>query len=118
MSGQNFLIVQHLDWEAPGQHLLAALQSGGINYRILEAWHEPMPAVAGFDGLIVLGGSPNVDEEEQFPYLAPLKEAIRQALALVRPTWDFAWGISSWVTSWAVGWVPCPESRWALLMAN
>jgi hypothetical protein len=80
MGGQNFLIVQHLDWEAPGQHLLAALQSGGMTYRILEAWHEPMPAVAGFDGLIVLGGSPNVDEEEQFPYLAPLKEAIRQAL--------------------------------------
>ncbi len=67
MGGQNFLIVQHLDWEAPGQHLLAALQSGGMTYRILEAWHEPVPAVAGFDGLIVLGGSPNVDEEEQFP---------------------------------------------------
>ncbi|MGO9619870.1 MAG: type 1 glutamine amidotransferase [Desulfobaccales bacterium] len=92
MGGQNFLIVQHLDWEAPGQHLLAALQSGGMTYRILEAWHEPVPAVAGFDGLIVLGGSPNVDEEEQFPYLAPLKEAIRQTLALGKAYLGFCLG--------------------------
>jgi GMP synthase-like glutamine amidotransferase len=79
MSGKSLLIVQHMDWEGPGQHLLAALQEAGAAYRILEAWREPLPALAGLAGLIVLGGSPNVDEEAQFPYLGPLKAAIRQA---------------------------------------
>ncbi len=81
MSNKAFLIVQHMDWEGPGQHLLAALDEAQVPYRILEAWRQPVPAVGDFAGLIVLGGSPNVDEEEQFPYLAPLKAAIRQIIS-------------------------------------
>lgn len=81
MAGKTLLMVQHLDWEGPGEHLLAALKEAGVDFRLLEAWHEPVPAVADFAGLIVLGGSPNVDEEEQFPYLVPLKAAIRQVIA-------------------------------------
>ena len=79
--GQNFLIVQHMDWEGPGAHLLAALREGEVSYRLLEAWHEPMPSLDPFTGMIVLGGAPNVDEEEQFPYLRPLKKAIREVIA-------------------------------------
>jgi GMP synthase (glutamine-hydrolysing) len=37
--------------------------------------------MAGFAGLIVLGGSPNVDEEQEFPYLVPLKARIREVVA-------------------------------------
>ena len=81
MQGKAFLIVQHMEWEGPGQHLVAALNEAGVDYRVLEAWHEPLPAVSNLAGLIVLGGSPNVDEEEQFPYLAPLKAAIREIIA-------------------------------------
>ena len=81
MGAKPFLVVQHMDWEGPGQHLLAAWQETGAGFRVLEAWHEPVPAVADFAGFIVLGGGPNVDEEEQFPYLAPLKAAIRQVIA-------------------------------------
>jgi hypothetical protein len=38
MSEKTFLIVQHMDWEGPGQHLLAALGGAGVAYRVLEAW--------------------------------------------------------------------------------
>lgn len=89
---QKFLIVQHMDWEGPGQHLLAALQEAGAAYRVLQAWHEAVPAMADFDGLIVLGGSPNVNEEEEFPYLVPLKAALRQALALGKAYLGFCLG--------------------------
>jgi GMP synthase (glutamine-hydrolysing) len=80
MDKKNFLMVQHMDWEGPGQHLLAALREAGVGYRVLEAWHEPVPEISEFAGLIVLGGSPNVDEDKEFPYLTPLKAAIRQAI--------------------------------------
>jgi len=81
VKGQSFLIVQHMDWEGPGAHLLAALAAEEVSYRILEAWHEPLPPLDSFTGMIVLGGSPNVDQEEQFPYLRPLKEAIWEIIA-------------------------------------
>lgn len=92
MMARTFLIVQHMDWEGPGQHLLASLKEAGINYRLWEVWHEPMPTLDPFAGLIVLGGSPNVDEEEQFPYLRPLKERVREVIATGRAYLGFCLG--------------------------
>ncbi len=79
-------------WEGPGEHLLAALREAGVIYRVLEVWHEPVPALGPFSGMIVLGGSPNVDEEEEFPYLRPLKEAIREVIASGRAYLGFCLG--------------------------
>ena len=92
MRAGTFLIVQHMDWEGPGQRLLAALQDAKVDYRLLEAWHEPVPALADVAGCIVLGGGPNVDEEEQFPYLAPLKAAIREVIGLGKAYLGFCLG--------------------------
>ena len=89
---KNFLVVQHMDWERPGMHLLAALATEEVSYRVLEAWHEPLPPLDAFDGMIVLGGSPNVDEEEQFPYLGPLKKAIYEIIALGKAYLGFCLG--------------------------
>jgi GMP synthase-like glutamine amidotransferase len=92
MTGKNFIIVQHMAWEGPGQHLVSAMKENGVSYQIVEAWHEPLPPVAAFDGMIVLGGSPNVDEEEEFPYLRPLKERIREVVATGRAYLGFCLG--------------------------
>jgi GMP synthase-like glutamine amidotransferase len=81
LAGKGWLIVQHMDWEGPGQHLLAAFQEGGVHFQVVEAWHEPLPELAPLAGMIVLGGSPNVDEEDRFPYLRPLKAAIKETIA-------------------------------------
>ncbi len=81
MAGKSLVIVQHLDWEGPGLHLVSALQEAGVDFRVVEAWREPLPPLASLAGLIVLGGSPNVDEEKEFPYLVPLKAAIRETIA-------------------------------------
>ncbi len=92
MAGKGFLVVQHMDWEGPGQHLLGALEDGGVEFQVVEAWHESLPALAPLAGLIVLGGSPNVDEEAQFPYLRPLKAAIRETIALGKAYLGFCLG--------------------------
>jgi GMP synthase (glutamine-hydrolysing) len=92
VTAKSLLIVQHLDWEGPGQHLLAALRESEISYRVVAAWQEPLPALDRFDGMIVLGGSPNVDEEEQFPYLKPLKARIREGLAAGKAYLGFCLG--------------------------
>ena len=95
MAAKSLLIVQHLDWEGPGQHLLAALLEGEITYQVVEAWQEPLPALDPFGGMIVLGGSPNVDEEERFPDLIPLKARIREGLAAGKAYLGFCLGHQS-----------------------
>jgi GMP synthase (glutamine-hydrolysing) len=92
MAQASLLMVQHMDWEGPGQHLLAALEEARVSYRVLEAWREPLPTPAPHAGMIVLGGSPNVDEEEQFPYLAALKATIREMIASGRAYLGFCLG--------------------------
>src|SRR4030067_623938 len=89
---KRLLIREHMDWEGPGQHLLAALLEGGITFEVAEAWQEPLPALDRFGGMIVLGGAPNVDEEEQFPYLIPLKARIREGLAAGKAYLGFCLG--------------------------
>jgi GMP synthase (glutamine-hydrolysing) len=81
VAAKSLLIVQHMEWEGPGQHLLSALLEAGINFQVAKAWEEPLPPMDPFAGLIVLGGSPNVDEEKEFPYLMPLQARIREVIA-------------------------------------
>jgi len=92
MTASNFLIVQHMDWEGPGEHLLAALTELDLTWRVAEAWHEPLPAADTFNGLIVLGGAPNVDEDDKFPYLRPLKNLIRETIGSGRAYLGFCLG--------------------------
>jgi GMP synthase-like glutamine amidotransferase len=72
--------------------LLAGLAEAGIHYRVAEVWREPLPDLQDEAGLIVLGGSPNVDEEEAFPYLRPLKAMIREVIAGGRAYLGFCLG--------------------------
>jgi GMP synthase-like glutamine amidotransferase len=92
VAARSLLIVQHMDWEGPGQHLVAALREGEITYEVVKAWREPLPSLDHFGGLIVLGGSPNVDEEERFPYLIPLKALIREGIAAGKAYLGFCLG--------------------------
>ena len=75
-----FLVVQHMQWEGPGRFLLDACRSAGVSLDMAYAWQGDLPPLDEGRGLIVLGGSPNVDEEEAFPYLVPLKRMMLDAI--------------------------------------
>jgi GMP synthase (glutamine-hydrolysing) len=92
MSGKKILIVQHMAWEGPGGHLLAALAEARVEFDLAEVWRHPLPPLDPFAGLIVLGGSPNVDEEEAFPYLKPLKAMIKEVVTTGRAYLGFCLG--------------------------
>jgi GMP synthase (glutamine-hydrolysing) len=42
----------------------------------VEVWHQSIPDLSSYNGLLVLGGSPNVDQENLYPFLRAEKEAI------------------------------------------
>jgi GMP synthase-like glutamine amidotransferase len=92
VTGKKILIVQHMDWERPGGHLLAALAAARVDFDLAEVWHQPLPPLNPYACLIVLGGSPNVDEEEEFPYLIPLKAMIRETIDSGRSYLGFCLG--------------------------
>ncbi len=62
----------------------------GLN--MVEVWHQPLPDTRSYDGLIVLGGSPNVDEEDEYPFLKAEKAAIRQVIDGDKPCMGFCLG--------------------------
>uniref|UniRef100_A0A7C3Z3A0 Type 1 glutamine amidotransferase n=1 Tax=Desulfobacca acetoxidans TaxID=60893 RepID=A0A7C3Z3A0_9BACT len=92
MAVKKILLVQHLDWEGPGGHLRAALAEADIPFEVAEVWHRPLPPLEPYASLIVLGGSPNVDEEKEFPYLKPLKALIKEVIASGRAYLGFCLG--------------------------
>ncbi|MGQ9688673.1 MAG: type 1 glutamine amidotransferase [Desulfobaccales bacterium] len=92
MIGKKILLVQHMPWEGPGGHLRRALLDAGLECAVAESWHQPLPPLDSFTCLIVLGGSPNVDEEEEYPYLKPLKAMIRETVASGRAYLGFCLG--------------------------
>ncbi|UCE83674.1 MAG: type 1 glutamine amidotransferase [Deltaproteobacteria bacterium] len=89
---KRFLIFQHMPWEGPGEHLVRSAESQGLHLDVIEVWHQAIPDLANYDGLIVLGGSPNVDQEEEYPFLRGEKAAIRAVLAADQPYLGFCLG--------------------------
>ncbi|MBW1980424.1 MAG: type 1 glutamine amidotransferase [Deltaproteobacteria bacterium] len=80
-AANRFLVCQHMAWEGPGKHLISAAARCQVDLEVCRLWRQPLPALAPYAGLIILGGSPNVDEEERYPFLRAEKEAIRQVLS-------------------------------------
>jgi GMP synthase (glutamine-hydrolysing) len=89
---KRFLVFQHMPWEGPGQNLLRSAGNADLRLDIIEVWHQPVPDTTSCDGLMVLGGGPNVDQEEEYPFLKTEKAAIRQVIDEDKPFIGFCLG--------------------------
>jgi GMP synthase-like glutamine amidotransferase len=89
---RTFLVFQHMPWEGPGHHLIRATRKWRVELDLVEVWHQPVPETASRDGLMVLGGGPNVDEEDEYPFLKAEKAAIRQVMDEDKPFIGFCLG--------------------------
>jgi GMP synthase-like glutamine amidotransferase len=74
------LVFQHMSLAHPGI-FRDCLRADGIEWDViaLEAG-EPIPALAGYAALLVMGGAMDVWQEDQHPWLRAEKAAIRQAV--------------------------------------
>lgn len=89
---RRLLVLQHTPWESPGKLLLAAAKRHRLQLDVARIWQEPVPGLTSYDGLIILGGSPNVDQERQYPFLIEEKQTIRQAISEDLPCLGFCLG--------------------------
>lgn len=86
------LVLQHTPWEKPGTLLVDAAKKYKVNLKILRVWQEAFPSLDIFDGVIALGGKPNVDQEKEYPFLVEEKATIREAIDLDLPFLGFCLG--------------------------
>ena len=89
---KRFLVFQHVPWESPGEHLVRAAKKYGVRFDVIELWHEPIPDITPFDGLIVLGGTPNINQEKEYPFLKEEKKIISQSIKADKPYLGFCLG--------------------------
>ncbi|MYD76926.1 MAG: type 1 glutamine amidotransferase [Gammaproteobacteria bacterium] len=76
----DILVFQHMPCQNPG---IFRQYASGRNIRFDEIdLHagEPIPDIRRYDGLWVMGGTMNVWEEDEFPWLREEKDAIREAV--------------------------------------
>jgi GMP synthase (glutamine-hydrolysing) len=81
------LVCQHVPYEPLGL-LDPILRDAGFRIRYANFGRHPHlePSLAGYDGLVVLGGPMNVDETDRFPHLAREMELLREAVRREIPT--------------------------------
>lgn len=90
--GKRFMVLQHMAWETPGLHLIDCVAEHDVRLDVVQVWREPIPIGRNHDGLIVLGGGPNVNEEDKYPFLTAEKEFIRHWVAQGQPYLGFCLG--------------------------
>ncbi len=80
MTDKQILVFKHMPSQNPGIFRSYA-QTFGIHFTEVDLHAgDAIPSLAGFDGLWVMGGSMNVWEEAQYPWLIEEKAVIRQAI--------------------------------------
>ena len=81
-----------MPWEEPGLFLVRSAMKHRIRLDIVELWRQRIPDISPYYGLIVLGGSPNVDQEKQYPFLNAEKETIHRVIENDMPYLGFCLG--------------------------
>ncbi|HEB68639.1 MAG TPA: type 1 glutamine amidotransferase [Desulfobulbus sp.] len=87
-----FLVLQHIDWEPPGKLLVDAARQLDISLEVIKIYRQAAPDPADFDALLLLGGPPNVHEENRYPFLREEKRLLKAWLAMNRPCLGFCLG--------------------------
>jgi GMP synthase (glutamine-hydrolysing) len=63
------------------------LEEAGAALDVCRPWAgDALPALASYDGLLVLGGEMGAGDDDRVPWLAPLKELLREAAGTGLPT--------------------------------
>ncbi len=112
---RRLLVFQHVPFEILGIfHPMLKDRGFRIRYVNFARHPEARPKVGNYNGLIVLGGPMNVDQQDAFPHLAFEVEAIRQAMDRGMPVLGICLGaqLIARANGATVAPGPAPEIGW------
>ena len=74
------LVIEH-EAQCPPAHVGTWLDEAGADLDVCRPWAgDELPALASYDGLVVLGGSMGADDDALYHWLAPVKQLLREAV--------------------------------------
>lgn len=80
------LVVEH-DVECPPHLFGTWLEEAGCRLDVARPYAgDPLPALDGYDGLLVLGGPMGANDDEKHAWIGPVKQQLRDAYAAGLPT--------------------------------
>jgi GMP synthase (glutamine-hydrolysing) len=84
--GPQIAVVQHED-ACPLGLFTGWLREAGAGVAVARPYRgEPLPNLAGIDGLIVLGGSVSATDDDRAPWLPAVRDLLAAAVAVSQPT--------------------------------
>jgi GMP synthase (glutamine-hydrolysing) len=86
------LILQHSPWAGPGRLLLEAIAGHRVDFDLVKVWQDWIPDFNDYGAIILLGGSPQVDQEEKYPFFVEEKRFIKRAIGADKPILGFCLG--------------------------
>lgn len=85
-AGPRLLVIEH-QASCPPALVGGWLEEAGAVLDVCRPWAgDALPALASYDGLVVLGGEMGANDDDTVPWLAPLKDLVREAAATGLPT--------------------------------
>lgn len=86
MISPTVLVVEH-EADCPPAHVGEWLTAAGCTLDVRRPYAgDPLPALTSYDALLVLGGPMGAGDDDKHPWLGPVKEQIREAVATELPT--------------------------------
>nr|MBF0223469.1 type 1 glutamine amidotransferase [Desulfobulbaceae bacterium] len=82
---KRFLVFQHTASKKPGNCLLKSAKEQNVSLEIIKLWKNTIPAFNNYDGLLVLGRGPDLDQSDNYPFQDKEKEAIKRWVSEDRP---------------------------------
>jgi len=83
--GASVLVVEH-DAECPPALVGTWLAAAGCEPEVCRPYAgDDLPALAAYDGLLVLGGPMGADDDDRHPWLGPVKDLVREARDTATP---------------------------------
>jgi GMP synthase (glutamine-hydrolysing) len=80
------ILVVEPDPECPAAWFGAWLEEAGCTLEVVRPYADDLPALAGYDGLVVLGGPMGANDDEKHAWIGPVKQQLRDASAAALPT--------------------------------
>lgn len=84
--------MQHVAWGGPGELLTQGAAKNKATLDVVAVWRDWLPPFAAYDGIVVLGGPANVDQEKKYPFLVEEKRYLKRAVDADKPVLAFCLG--------------------------
>jgi len=112
---RRFLVLQHIACEPPGVFEDELREWGGELERVEVDEGDPLPDWREFDAIIAMGGPMGAYEDDRFPWLAPEKRLIAEAVHAGLPYWGVCLGAQLLAASLGAPVAPGPAAEVGVL---